>query len=132
CLLCPACRMADGDPESPTEAELDAIRNNPQRLAEIRLRLSHISWFMRMIAEPIARRANAEDDCPGRFWQGRFRSVKLCDEAAILACCVYVDLNPLRAGCCEKPEEAEHTSARRRIEQERAWDDMRALSAPPA
>src|SRR3546814_4054011 len=34
---------------------------NPERLAVLRSRLSDLSWFMRSLSEPIARRANAED-----------------------------------------------------------------------
>jgi hypothetical protein len=116
--LCPYRKTHAGEPAEPTEAELDTIRNLPTRLAEIRRRLSDVSWLMRMIAEPIARRANREDQLTGRFWQGRFKAVKLCDEAAILACNVYVDLNPIRAGLAQTPETSDFTSVQRRIE---AW-----------
>lgn len=113
--LCPNHKTSAGEAVEPTEAELDTIRRVPDRLAEIRRRLSDISWFMRMIAEPIARRANREDQVSGRFWQGRFKTVKLCDEAAILACSVYVDLNPIRAGVALTPESSDFTSVQRRI-----------------
>ena len=114
--LCPLRKSPTGEPLEPTAAELDTIRSVPEKLAEIRRRLSDVSWLMRMIAEPIARRANREDEATGRFWQGRFRMVKLCDEAALLACAVYVDLNPIRAGVAHSLADSDFTSAQRRIE----------------
>ncbi|MFT5418467.1 MAG: REP element-mobilizing transposase RayT, partial [Gammaproteobacteria bacterium] len=78
-------------------------------------RLSSLSWFMRCLNEHIAWRANAEDGCTGRFWEGRFKSQALLDDTAVITAMAYVDLNPIRAGMSKDLAGSHKTSVQQRL-----------------
>ncbi len=109
-------RMLDEQLAEPTESDVRALAGESEKIAQIRLRLSDISWFMRALAEPIARMSNKQDQVTGRFWEGRFKAQRIVDESGLLACAMYVDLNPVRAAMAATPEGSKYTSAYDRIE----------------
>jgi hypothetical protein len=75
-----------GNAAEPHEDELAIWAADAEAISEKRRRLSSISWLMRCLAERIARQANKEDGCTGRFWEGRYKCQRLLDDAAVLAC----------------------------------------------
>jgi REP element-mobilizing transposase RayT len=113
--LFPLRRTPGGLPDQPTTEELNHIKNNPTGLVDKRRRLTSVSWFMKCISEPIAKRANREDEVTGHFWEARFKAQPLLDETAIATCMAYVDLNPIRAAVAQTPETSEFTSVHDRI-----------------
>jgi REP element-mobilizing transposase RayT len=116
-----------------TRMRVRALLADPERLRKIRRRLGSLSWFMRYLNESIARMANAEDECTGRFWEGRFKCQALLDEDAVLACMTYVDLNPIRAGMCETLEDSDYTTIQQRLCELRTGDaDSEATLEPLA
>ena len=129
-MLCPHRRKPDGSPAEPSEPELKSISGCPIKRAEIRKRLSDISWWMRLLCQRVATRANQDDGETGRFFQDRYKAVKLVDEASLLACAAYVDLNPIRAAIAETLETSDHTSVQCRIES--MLSSREVLSEPSA
>ena len=126
--LFPKRRNPDGSPAEPSQPELNMILHDPKVLAERRRRLSDLSWWMRCTAENIARRSNAEDEVTGHFWEGRYRAVVVLDEASLLACAAYVDLNPVRAAMAQTPETSTFTGARDRIDDLAQRQDRKRMS----
>jgi putative transposase len=116
--LCPRKPGSKKKPIPSTEDQIRALLASPKRIAELRKRLSSLSWFMGRLNEFIARAANKEDKVKGRFWESRFKCQVLLDDIAIIAGMAYVDLNPIRAGLAATPEESNFTSIQERI---RTW-----------
>ena len=127
-------RSGDGETvHELSDARIAVELADTDRIASLRQRLGSISYFMAALCEHIARRSNREDDCRGSFWESRFGCRELIDEAAILACGVYVDLNQIRAGEATTPESSQYTSAgdrSRAFQQRRLEEQERGDQAP--
>jgi len=131
CTLFPK-RDGQGAVESPDTEAISAFVGDSDRVELCRKRLGDISWLMRCLNEPIARRANREDKCTGRFWEGRFKCQRLMDEGAMLACMAYVDLNPVRARIADTLEDSAFTGVYDRLIAERAKARLKASPELPA
>ena len=76
-----------------------------QLLRSLRLKLSNLSEFMREIKVGFARFYNRRHHRRGYFWGDRFKSVIVENGETLINCLAYIDLNPLRAGLVERPEQ---------------------------
>jgi hypothetical protein len=74
-------------------------------IPSLRQKLSSLSEFMREIKVGFARFYNRRHDRRGYFWGDRFKSVIVENGVTLINCLAYIDLNPLRAGLVERPEQ---------------------------
>jgi putative transposase len=84
-------------------------------------RLFNLSDFMRNLQAAFAMWYNKTYKRHGTFWADRFKSVLLGDEQSVLDCMLYVELNPVRAGLCEMPEEYSASSFHLRSIRKDGW-----------
>ncbi len=122
-------RGPNRQPLEVTQEWLDQSLADADFVTQTRRRLANLGWFMKCLKEPLARLANREDSCRGAFWQGRYKSIAILDEEALLATCAYIDLNPVAAGTAATPEASPHTSVRSRVEHCRALGRLEDLQA---
>ena len=125
-------RGPDREPLEISQAWLAEKLADTKFVARTRQRLADLGWFMKCLKEPLARLANREDGCQGAFWQGRYKSIAILDDEALLATCAYIDLNPVAAGIAATPEASPYTSVRSRVEHCREQGRLEDLQAARA
>lgn len=70
-----------------------------------RRKWASLSEFMRDIKLGFSRFYNKRHGRRGYFWGDRFKSVLVEDGSTLINCLAYIDLNPVRAGLVERPED---------------------------
>ena len=75
------------------------------QIPSLREKLSNLSEFVREIKVGFTRYYNRRNNRRGYFWGDRFRSVIVEKGETLINCQAYIDLNPLRAGLVDRPEE---------------------------
>ncbi len=112
-----------------TEQWIQWRLGDAQWVATARQRLQSLSWFMKCLKEPLSRLANRQDKTRGTFFEGRFKSVAVVDDEALLRICVYIDLNPVAAKVAKTPETSDFTSIKQRVDHVEAQGKTAELAA---
>jgi len=89
--------------------------SNPASLANL----------MKRVSGRFTRRINKLLDRTGTLWESRYRSSPIQTDGYLLACCRYVDLNPVSAGMVKHPADYRWSSFRQKTSNEGpAWIDL--------
>lgn len=126
--VCPPRDASGAVDEGLKELYLTALLEDPAQVEQLRVNLGSLSLFMKLLKQPIARRANLEDGVKGHFFEQRFYSGALLSEDAVLAAMAYTDLNPARAKLARSLSELAHTSVHERLSRDPA--DLDRYLAP--
>jgi len=66
---------------------------------------SNISKLMKTLAARMTRYRNKQDRRTGTLWESRYKSSAVQTDGYLLACCRYIELNPVRASMVSNPED---------------------------
>jgi len=81
------------------------MTNHVHLILTPRAETENISSLMRLLAARQTRYVNKLESRTGTLWEGRFKSSLIDTTPYLLACCRYVDLNPVRAAIVALPDE---------------------------
>ncbi len=78
---------------------------SPGQIQACREKWESLSEFMKEIKQEFSRFYNKRHDRRGYFWGDRFKSLIVQDGNTLIQCLAYIDLNPVRAGIVDRPED---------------------------
>jgi len=93
--------LAEQLPLAGTEVLAYCLMPNHVHLVLVPQRADSLATLLRRTHAQYARRINREHNWQGHLWQERFHSFVM-DEDHLLAAARYVELNPVRAGLCDR------------------------------
>ncbi|MFC6634933.1 transposase [Microbulbifer taiwanensis] len=91
------------------------MTNHVHLLVEPGDRPETVSLLMKRLAGRQAAYVNKLEGRRGSLWEGRFKASVVQAESYFLACCRYIELNPVRAGMVRGPRQYKWSSYRARI-----------------
>ena len=74
-------------------------------LDRVREKLGNLSEYLKGIKQTFSWWYNRLHERRGYFWSDRFKSVLIQSGESLLNCLGYIDLNPIRAGIVQRPED---------------------------
>jgi putative transposase len=82
-----------------------------------RQKYASLSEFVKELKQRFSRWYNKRTGRRGFFWSERFKSVIVESGDTLINCLAYIDLNPVRAGIVNKPEDYRHSSLGYHVQQ---------------
>jgi REP element-mobilizing transposase RayT len=99
----------------------DQVLRSEQQWQRFNRRIFDVSEFMRNIQQSYTKWYNRRYQRRGSLWGERFKSVILGGQTSILETLLYVELNPVRAGLVQRPEDWQWGSAALRSLNQDDW-----------
>jgi len=85
--------------------------------------VTSIGCLMKRLAARQTRYVNRLERRTGSLWEGRYKVSPIETDRYLLACCRYVELNPVKANMVSMPEEYEWSSFRLKLRGDWRWLD---------
>ena len=83
----------------------EIIADEDEGVERLRKRLGSISRFVQELKQTFSHWYNKRHNRMGYLWNDRFKGVIVDRGEAQLSCSAYIDLNPVRAGIADRPED---------------------------
>ncbi|HLP45836.1 MAG TPA: transposase [Candidatus Kapabacteria bacterium] len=92
-------------PQGSYQSNGDIVPDADGGIERLRNRLGSVSRFVQELKQSFSRWYNKKHDRKGYLWGNRFKGVIIDQGEAQLICSSYIDLNPVRAGIAQRPED---------------------------